>query len=304
MSRLKILNFRFKILYLALILFAGCNPEAHWETSDVKIEMSVQTVSAGFIECSFSTTKDAYYLIAVQEVEEGYNPMEHQKQFMTLALDSANTEYIQWRYGLLKQGESNIAPFSSHTLQYGNITHFFTGLLPGVDYWVFAFIVNPETKTPVGKLYIQQVTTTDESIMDIHFAYRVKGLWDYVYPTDSVGNIYSRFPYVATTRDSAQLRHQMEEEGAVMSPQLYFQLWLLRLFLIPAEAEPLYGVKAVYNDGINSYLGFEPGHTYYTAIGGFDGSFKQYTLYKFHWDGPQTEFYMTDSLSIADGDEW
>ena len=47
--------------------------------------MSVGRVSAGFAQCSFSTTKDAYYLISIEPVRAGYNPMDHQKQFMMLA---------------------------------------------------------------------------------------------------------------------------------------------------------------------------------------------------------------------------
>ena len=142
--------------------------------------MSIKTVSAGFIECDFSTNVEAYYLIACVEAVEGENPLDHAKQFMTLALDSANVEYLTWRNKLLKEGEFNIAPFASHSLQYGPVTHFFTGLLPESDYWVYAFVVNPQTLQPAGKLYFERVTTLDESIMDVHFEYRIKGRWDYI----------------------------------------------------------------------------------------------------------------------------
>ena len=280
----------------SLLLAPSCNPEAKWETEDVEISMSVSTVSAGFIECSFSTDKEAYYLVAIEDVREGYNPMDNQKQFMMLALDSANVEYLSWRNNLLKEGEFNIAPFASHALQYGSIDYFFTGLLPDHEYWVYAFVVNPTTLKPSGKLYLQTIKTTSESIMDIHFDYRIKGRWDYIYPVDTLNKIYGRFPYIATTCDSLLFG---EDTTLYISPDTaaitYFAFWALERFYTPEIAEVLYGVHAVENDGWQSAEYFQEGHTYYTAICGFDGSFKQLTLYKFTWTGDSCNLYMRDS---------
>lgn len=279
------------------VFFASCNPVAKWETENVEIEMKIETVSAGFVECSFSTNKDAYYLIAIEEAKEDMDPTLHPKQFMMLALDSANVEYLAWRNKLLKEGEFNVAPFSSHALQYGTINHFFTGLWPDTEYWIYAFVVNPDKMEPAGKLYFTTVKTTEKSIVDdIHFHYRVKGYWDYVYPLDGKNNVYNRFPYVATMRDSAELveRGIMEEDVV-----LYFMSWMLNLFVFPEQADVLYGVKAVENNGMDSYLLFEEDHTYYTAIGGYDGSFKQMAVFKFHWQGDSTEYYFVDTDSTA-----
>jgi hypothetical protein len=55
-----------------LCVLTSCTPEAKWEIEDVAIQMDIKTVSAGFIECSFSTTKEAYYMIAIQPAEKGY----------------------------------------------------------------------------------------------------------------------------------------------------------------------------------------------------------------------------------------
>ena len=144
------------IIFLAIIIFqislVSCSPEAPWETEGVEVRMQQKTVSAGFVEYDFSTNKDAYYLIAICEPWEDYNPVANPKQFMQLALDSAYAEYLLWRNDLLRAKEFNVAPFASHSLQYGQITHFFTGLIPDHDYWVYAFPVNPETMQPVGKL--------------------------------------------------------------------------------------------------------------------------------------------------------
>ena len=195
-ERLKVKGERI-LLFLSIFIFqfsiSSCNPEAPWVVDDVTIEMSAQNVSAGFIEYNFHPNKDAYYLISCMPANELVDPFNHSKQFMILALDSANTAYIQWRNGLLREGEFNIAPFASHCLQYGPITHFFTNLTPDTDYWVFAFVVNPETLKPVGKLFIETVRTTAESIMDVHFDYRVRGIWDYIYPLDPDDKINSKF---------------------------------------------------------------------------------------------------------------
>ena len=298
-ERLKVKGiFWFLSVFIFQFSFSSCNPDAHWEASNVEIFMDIRTVSAGFIECQFSTNKDAYYLIAVEEVQEDYDPMAHQKQFMMLALDSANKEYIIWRNRLLREGEFNIAPFASHVLQYGTVEHFFTGLIPGQDYWVYAFVVNPEKLTPAGKLYITRVTTKMESIVDVHFDYRVNGYWDYVYPLDKNNDIYARFPYVATTRDSLEIAAQE------VSPEIYFSSWLLDLLTDNLKANLLYGVKAVNNDGINSHLKFEAGHTYFTAIAGYDGAWGDNVIYKFHWEGEQTSYYFTnEDQYYSDGED-
>ena len=282
---------------LMLVSFASCNPEAPWTTKDVTVAMEIKTVSAGFIECSFSTDKNAYYLIACEPVREGYDPMSHQKQFMTMAIDSANAEYIQWRNHLLQEGEFNVAPFASHALQYGTLNHFFTGLLPEEDYWVYAFVVDPKTLQPAGKLHLERVTTKSESIMDVHFDYRVKGAWDYIYPLDKEGHIQTRFPYVSTTRDSIEL----SMDSTFVDPKTYFVFWALNQFLTPEEVRVLYGVSAFLNDGVSTHLQFEEGHTYFTAISGYDGSFKQLTIYRFVWEGSETNLYFTDSLSLMYG---
>ena len=296
MSNLKAIFF---LLLIPCSLFlASCDPEAKWETKDVEIGMDVHTVSAGFIECNYSTSKDAYYLVACVEAKPDIDPMEHQKQFMMLALDSANVEYLAWRNTLLQNGEFNIAPFSSHTLQYGPVDYFFTGLIPETDYWVYAFVVNPEKMEPAGKLYLQRVQTKSESIVDVHFDYRVKGRWDYIYPVDSLGNIYGQFPYIATTCDSITIAQDTAYAG---DPILYFIDWTIERFIDKSKANVFYGVHTVENDGWSSSVEFEAGHTYYTAISGYDGSFKQTTIYKFTWTGDSCNYFFhdTDSANIV-----
>ncbi len=300
MSRWRLILCALPVALLAML--ASCNPEAPWTTKDVTVEMKVKTVSAGFIECEFSTNKEAYYYIAVEQVREDFDPMTQQKQFMTMALNNAYTDYIDWQNALLKAGEFHVAPFSSHVLQYGDVDHFFTGLLTDTKYWLYAFVVNPDKKEPVGKLNLVEVQTTDTSIINIHFAYRVKGSWDYVYPTDSLGNIQAYFPYIACTRDSAQLR----EESKGLCPSFYFKWWMLEQYLLSDSVRIFYGVTVSNNDGTDGHIEFEEGHTYYTSIAGYDGDLSQNTIYKFRWNGAKTEYYFVDThpANIANDTIW
>ncbi|MBR1716727.1 MAG: hypothetical protein IJ718_03780 [Paludibacteraceae bacterium] len=278
------------VIAVALVT-AGCDPKPHFEINNVTITSHPEVISSGFVEHVFSTNKDAYYLIGIEKVRNGYNPLDpgNQKQFMTLELDSAHLEYLDWRRRLLQEGEFNIASFASHALQYGETDYYFTGLQRSTEYWVYAFVVDPERLTPVGKLHAVKVRTTELSTFDIHFAYRIKGEWDYVYPQDSKGHIEAHYPYLIETVDSIDLAENAS------SPQQYFHdfqnLWLLN----PQDADILYGVYTRQNNGFGKALDFEEGHTYYTFICGYDDGFFHPTLYKFRWKDASTELYLTDS---------
>lgn len=282
------------LIPFSLFLCPACStPEAPWTTNNVEIKMAIQTVSAGFIECEFSTNKNAYYFVKAEPARKGYNPLDHPKQFMTLTLDSANLEYLTWRHQLLEEEAASIATFANHSLQYGNTHHFFTALEPGTDYWVYAFVVNPDKLEPAGKLYFTTVKTADSTVLDVHFEYRVLGSWDYVYPVDSTGNIYDRFPYVAATKDSAEIAKNDDE--AIN----YFNDYFLNMMRHKLTENILYGVKASHNDGEDSYVEFEEGHTYYTAIAGWDGLIGRNVIYKFTWTGENFEAYFKDADSIV-----
>lgn len=281
-------------------MLSSCDPDAQWTTKDVHISISPYTVSAAYIECSFMPDKDAYYLVACQPAVKGVNPLDKQKQFMTLALDSANTDYIQWRYDLLKEGEFNIAPFASHCLQYGKIDRFFTNLTPDTDYWIYAFVVDPDKIQPVGKLFLQTVTTRSTSIVNVHFEYRVRGLWDYVYPLNPDGKINNHFPYLANTVDSLAL----VELWNGISPEEYFNDYFLNIAYNDLTDNVRRGVQVTYNDGLNSQVEFEEGHTYYTAIVSFDGFIGYDVIYRFLWTGDDFEAYFRNEDSIVtDGED-
>lgn len=281
------------ILLLIILLTAACNPEAKWEKSDVNVQMHIENISAGFVECQFNTDKESYYLTGILPAQDDFDPMTRQKQFMLLAIDSATIDYLQWRNQLLKLGEFNIAPFSSHTLRYGPTHQFFTGLTANRDYWVYSFAVNPETLKPIGRLNLTTIHTAEKSNIDAHFEYRIKGNWDYIYPVDSDGKLMTDFPYIATTRDSALLSPHYPNGDSIAYSEL--MAWIETQFAYPKQARILYGVQVIENDGDHSFLTFEEGHTYYTAISSFDGKFDRATIYKFVWHGELTEYFFTDT---------
>lgn len=279
------------LLATVMVVLVGCETTPHYEVENVNISSHSQVISSGFIEHVFETDKDAYYLIGIEPAREGYDPGEpsNQKQFMTLELDSAYLEYLEWRSGLLKEGEFNVAGFASHALQYGETDYYFTGLKPNTDYWIYAFVVDPERMVHQGKLHVVTVRTNEQSTIDAHFEYRIKGEWDYIYPMDSKGHIQAHFPYLMVCMDSLDLREHFD------SPSAFFNHYMNTFIRLPQYADLLYGVRTCKNNGYDNYIEFEEGHVYYTCIAGFDGMICHPTIYKFRWEGESTELYFKDT---------
>ena len=278
-----------RILYLLIIqvLILGCSTESKYKVGNVTLDLEVINVSSGFCEVNFVTSKPAYYYIAAEKVREGVDPMKIEKQFKTLSLDYAYMNYINWRYELLYKGEPHIAEFSSHSLQYGEVTHFFTSLEDDTDYWVYGFIVDPKTNSPAGKLVIQAIHTKPTSEEKITFKYRINDTWDYVYPLDETGKINPNIPWVGETIDSLVLRNEINP----VTPGYYF-IDRMNILREDDSTNIFYGMYAHNNDGIgdgSSTTEFEEGHTYYTAMASFDGpiilegEYKNYAIYKFTW---------------------
>ncbi len=273
---------------LLLCLVSSCEPDAKYTTKKVSLEMDVVKTSCGFCEVKFHTDKDAYYYIAAEKVREGVDPFKISKQFMTLSLDYAYKEYINWRFDLLYNGTPHIAEFSSHSLQYGDQDYFFTGLSADTDYWIYAFVVDPTTNAPAGDLVLKTIHTDASSKIKIGFNYRVNDEWDYVYPyIQGEYEIASHIPWVGATADSLSLR----ADASVKAPGRYF-LQLFNGYRENNTGNIMYGMYAHKNDGVGdgtSTTKFEEGHTYYTALASFDGplilegEYRNYRIFKFKW---------------------
>ena len=288
---------------LAAALTSGCDTEARYKTKNVSLSMEIVRKSCGFIETKFHTDKDAYYDVAVEKVREGVDPQKISSQFMQLSLDYAYKEYINWRYELLYNGEKLVAEFSSHSLQYGDLDYFFTGLEADTDYWIYGFVVDPETNSPTGSLVLETVHTDATSKIKIHFNYRVNDTWDYVYPTDKDGQLTFLIPWLGETADSLTLRDELK----AAAPGRYFAQRFSEL-RESGKGNILYGMYAHNNDGMGdgtSETLFEEGHTYYTAIASFDGplimegEYRNWNIYKFTWKKGLKRSFTTDDDTLG-----
>lgn len=280
-----------------LVAFSACDPEVEAEVRNVTIDIEIENVSAGYIKVNFETNKKAFYLTGIHPAREDIKNIQlYAKQFMLLALDSAYLDYLHWRNLQLQQLTPFIADFSSHSLQYGDTKQDFTLLQPYTDYWIFAFVVDPSSNKPSGKLFIETVTTLEKTNTPVFFEYRIEGEWDYVYPKDKDGNIDSYTPWVGETIDSLTLR---EQNWRV--PGEYFFDRFKNVYNKQYE-RILYGIYAHKNDG--RYDGvtatkFEVGKTYYTAMAALDAPLvfplpdNIYNFYRFTWMGDSTELYFT-----------
>lgn len=295
------------ITCLWMLSLMGCQFEkAVAQIEDVTIDIQVKQISAGYINVEFAANKKAFYLTGIHQVREDVDDIHKvAKQFMLLALDSAYVDYLFWRNQQLQDMVPFVADFASYSLQYGNTDHHFTLLKPSTTYWVYAFVVDPNSNKPVGTLFVKTVTTTATSQVPMLFEYRVEGQWDYVYPKDTLGEINSYTPWVGETIDSITLREQGWE-----TPGDYF----LSLFDEVYNGEYdriLYGIYAHENDGEGdgtSRTQFEMGKTYYTGMSALDAPLtyplnkNTYDIYRFTWTGDSTKLYFTPA--DCTGGEW
>lgn len=287
---------------IGMIGFASCNPDVEAHTKNVDITIQVEEVSAGYARVNFSTNKRAFYLTGIQPVRENIDPMKVAKQFMLLALDSAYVDYLYWRNQQLQQLTPFVADFASHSLQYGTTEHFYTFLDAGHEHWVFAFVVDHTTNKPAGRLFVETVQTNDSSTIPISFHYRVEGVWDYIYPMDSVAAIQSHIPWVGETIDSVDLR-----AAGWHTPAEYFFHRFTELYEDP-NAQAYFGISAKENNGSNGKEAFEIGKTYYTGMATLDAPLlyplpqSTFDIYRFTWAGDTTNLYFTPEQSIEG--EW
>ena len=299
-------NIRRLLPIVLCAVLAACNPNAVAYTEGVEITIDVEQVSAGFAQVRFSTNKEAFYLISIQPTREDIDPQKIAKTFMLLSLDSAYADYLYWRNKQLQQHIPFVADFPSHSLQYGNIKHFFTLLRPNTEYWVYAFVVDLITNKPAGKLFVETITTDSTSRIPVQFEYRIDGYWDYIYPKDSMGEIISTIPWVGETIDSVSIR-----EGGWNSPGEYFFERFKHVYHEDYE-RILYGIYAHENNGVSdgtSATYFKEGTTYYTAMAALDAPLKFplprniYNIYRFTWIGETTDTILVPQNSLPVG-EW
>jgi len=281
-----------------VVLSAACDPIAEYNSGDkITISMKVEQISCGYAQVTFSPSVPAYYMACFEKVREGVDPFKYETSFKELSLDSAYVEYVSWRHDHLLLGEPYVSDFASHSLKYAETTVYKNFLDPDTDYWVYCFVVNPETNQPDGRLFCQTIHTTAESnFKTIRFDYRVSGLWDYIYPIDQMtGELVTNVPWVVETVDSLKLR-----EMNYRVPGEYFDSQFNKL---DNKSRIILGVYAHLNNGVGdgtSTTIFEKGHTYYTGMATLDGKRNEcFDIYRFRWEGDDMELYLEDDQSTG-----
>jgi hypothetical protein len=88
-----------------------------------------------------------------------------------------------------------------------------------------------------------------------------------------------------------------------ISPEEYFNDYFLTISKVDPASNIRYGVQVAKNDGMNSYVEFEEGHTYYTTIVSYDGFIGNNVIYKFTWTGEDFAATFTDEDSIVSDGE-
>ena len=296
---------------VGILMFTSCDPDVlAISGKEVKIDIRAGVISSGFMQFTFSPSRDGYYHIGIVRAEEAPDSTSPAsvKSFMALQLDRAYAEYMDWRVSLLEQNVQPVAEFPTHSLQYGAMEYNFTLLKPDTKYMVYAFPVNAKTNKPDGRLFTCFVSTEPKSSFeDLQFEYRVRGYWDYVYPvhkshqSDSY-ELMSFVPWVGATVDSLNL-----VERNYGSPKAYFNETFTEYVLYEERERIHFGIDVRNNNGFNSGTSttvFQTGHTYYTGLTLMDGYLSQETLsiYKFRWENDSTQYFFTDSLKLAT--EW
>ncbi|MBQ0149621.1 MAG: hypothetical protein KBT08_03280 [Bacteroidales bacterium] len=291
------------IMVSAALSLWACDQYADFDSGpDVSIDITINRVSAGFVDITFTPDRPAYFLYSVDRVIPGIDPDKYEQAFMDLALDSAYVEYVKWRHDQYMNLETTVADFASHNLSYGKTDYTQNFLQPDTDYWVYGFVVDAQSNKANGRLFWTTIHTTNESIFkDIRFRYRIKGTWDYVYPYDIKSNeLVTDVPWVGQTADSLQIR-----DLGFSSPGKYFDSKFITDYHHNYGSTFL-GVYAHDNNGVGdgtSTTRFEVGHTYYTAMATLDGPRNEcFDIYKFTWEGPEMELMLTHEDSTMG--EW
>lgn len=284
------------------LCLCSCEPiPLYYSGRHVKIEVDVQTVSSGYIKVSFNPSYPAYYLSGVEKVSDCHNLLKNEEYFMSVVLDSSLVEYAQWRHSHIRDGEQYISDYASHSLNYGESTMRRFLLEPDTDYWVYSFVVDPDSMKADGHLFLQPIHTASESVLgDIRFSYKISASWEYIYPINmDNGEIATDIPWVTGIIDSLDLRRR-----GYSAPADYF---MERFMELSEDGLNVFtGIHVINNSGIGG--GNEPrlenGHTYYRAMGVIDGGLNEcHDIYCFRWIGSDTEinYDATDGEATTSG---
>lgn len=277
----KFFNIYTVIFCTLLFTLVSCDPEAVYNLKNVKIDINVSRLSSGYAYVTYHTSKPAYFVIGIEKMSN-QDIINHPSQYMTLVMDSVYIDYVQWRHSYLKDGEENIAGFSSHSLEYSSSMERFYPLDEDSDYWLYAFVVDPNTKQPVGNLVKQKLHTMKKVESEVHCNIRMDGSWLYTYPKGRSGLINDYCPYFWTTISDESLQESFHGSAREF----------LREFFKSVDQSYYKNVSSfgvdVYNDAEIEY--FKVNEDYHFISCTLDGEIGNMVHYKFTYNGIETMF--------------
>lgn len=173
---------------LMLMGWVACDPVSDYQTRPVKIYLTVQDelLTAGTLTVDVEPKDDrVYYYCGIIRASDFH--WTNTSNFMNYMLDSLEMDYKRWRSTLLKTDIDYVASFESHCLSYGIDARTFSGLQPETNYIVYAFCVDPDTRTPMGELWMLHVTTRAYRQSELTFTYSIEhkddGVWMTIEPS-------------------------------------------------------------------------------------------------------------------------
>lgn len=302
----------FIILILAAVYMTSCSTMAPYETKDVSFKLEVIELSSCYATIRVEPSTDAYYLIGYCLLDSGENslPYTNAKHFMTMQLDQAYIDYLQWRHYLLNSDVVAVASFADHSLAYGSYDLPIAHLQPYRTYFFYVFAVDPVLNEPVGDIYYVTFTLKNTPDKQISFDYRIDDAWDFAYPLDSLGQICSTHPYYVLTVSQSELLEYYDGDttGAANNNKPY---WYFNRLMFDPDEERYYSYwfsLGVYSechkrvDGMEN-VEFKAGETYYTGIFSVDGEYydEYNSVYRFTWQPGMRQTFspLTDDIGYC-----
>lgn len=276
---------KFAAIISALILLGACTTKSKYHLYSAELDIELLDITPGYIYARFYSTEVTYYVTGCMKVNDQYDPVGKPRQFMTLMVDSLYQDYLRWRYDYLKDQEDYIADFASHSLQYGESEKYFQNLEPCTNYWIYAFVVDPDKKEPsTDVIWMETVTTDSLAIHRAYFDTRIQGTYFYMYPrSEENGPILEDVPYTGVVVDSASVADiypPKTPDSFMASLDRYLDMTYISAVELKTLPSITYtGVKQV------NYSGrWEHGKVYYILTGEIQGGIVNRAFFRFVYD--------------------
>lgn len=250
------------LMGLMSLIFASCNNgEAVYITEPTEINLFVDPnqLTASTASITVTPVDDRAYFYIECKPANHYTPGTMDKDFMMLTMDSVYIEYLTWRYYHLVEGETYVAPFSSHNLKYGVQDVHFKNLEPMSEYMVYAFCVNPISNQPMGDLFFLYFQTDSLRHVDLSFQFKLEKHILYIMPSNDDDNYVvdiidkESFVHSYNSNPVAFLANGIDDAKEFGVLEFYLHQNAVQIDLSPLDPNTLYVLAtSAYDGDINS----------------------------------------------------